>query len=46
MAAAYVECSLPDGQAVFGVGVDADSASTSMEAFISAANAALRLSVT
>jgi 2-isopropylmalate synthase len=46
MAAAYVECSLPDGHVVFGVGIDADSASASMEAFIGAANAAMRLSVT
>ncbi|CAH2602308.1 2-isopropylmalate synthase 2 [Rhodovastum atsumiense] len=41
MAAAYVECALPDGRIVFGVGIDADSASASIEAFIGAANAAL-----
>ena len=39
-AAAYVECSLADGRNVFGVGIDVDSAAASVNAVISAANAA------
>jgi len=39
-AAAYVECALPDGRNVFGVGIDVDSAAASVNAVISAANAA------
>jgi 2-isopropylmalate synthase len=39
-AAAYVECALPDGRRVFGVGIDVDSAAASVSAVISAANAA------
>ncbi|SHO61071.1 2-isopropylmalate synthase [Pseudoxanthobacter soli DSM 19599] len=39
-AAAYVECKLPDGRVVFGVGIDDDVAAASVKAVISAANAA------
>lgn len=37
-AAAYVECHLPDGSSVFGVGIDADIATASVKAVLSAAN--------
>ncbi|WP_456304496.1 2-isopropylmalate synthase [Acidisoma silvae] len=37
-AAAYVECVLPDGKSVFGVGIDVDSGEASMRAVLSAAN--------
>ncbi|MCB8878680.1 2-isopropylmalate synthase [Acidisoma cellulosilytica] len=37
-AAAYVECVLPDGKSVFGVGIDVDSGEASMHAVLSAAN--------
>jgi 2-isopropylmalate synthase len=37
-AAAYVECSLPDGRRVFGVGIDADVATASVRAVLGAAN--------
>jgi 2-isopropylmalate synthase len=37
-AAAYVECVLPDGRSVFGVGIDVDSGEASMRAVLSAAN--------
>lgn len=37
-AAAYVECVLPDGRSVFGVGIDVDSSEASMRAVLSAAN--------
>ena len=39
-AAAYVECRTPDGNVVFGVGIDADVATASVRAVLSAANAA------
>jgi 2-isopropylmalate synthase len=37
-AAAYVECRTPDGRTVFGVGTDADVATASVQAVLSAAN--------
>ncbi|WP_010217554.1 2-isopropylmalate synthase [Sphingomonas sp. PAMC 26621] len=37
-AAAYVECRTPDGRTVFGVGIDADVATASVRAVLSAAN--------
>ncbi len=37
-AAAYVECRTPDGQTIFGVGLDADIATASVQAVLSAAN--------
>lgn len=37
-AAAYVECRTPDGVTVFGVGMDADVATASVQAVLSAAN--------
>ncbi|WP_419759254.1 2-isopropylmalate synthase [Acidisoma sp.] len=42
-AAAYVECVLPDGQSVFGVGIDVDSGEASMRAVLSAANNAVAI---
>ena len=39
-AAAYVECRTEDGRTVFGVGIDADVATASVRAVLSAANAA------
>ena len=39
-AAAYVECRTSDGRTVFGVGIDADVATASVRAVLSAANAA------
>ncbi|WP_336977535.1 2-isopropylmalate synthase [Altererythrobacter fulvus] len=41
-AAAYVECALPDGRTVWGVGIDEDVASASVRAILSAANGAAR----
>ncbi|OJW76656.1 MAG: 2-isopropylmalate synthase [Sphingomonadales bacterium 63-6] len=41
-AAAYVECALPDGRVVWGVGIDEDVASASVRAILSAANGATR----
>ncbi|RVU06164.1 2-isopropylmalate synthase [Novosphingobium umbonatum] len=41
-AAAYVECTGPDGQTIWGVGIDTDIATASVRAVLSAANA-LRL---
>jgi 2-isopropylmalate synthase len=41
-AAAYVECSLPTGGTVYGVGIDTDVATASVKAILSAANAAWR----
>ena len=38
-AAAYVECTGPDGQVVWGVGIDEDVATASVRAVLSAANA-------
>jgi 2-isopropylmalate synthase len=38
-AAAYVECVTPDGQTVWGVGIDEDVATASVRAVLSAANA-------
>lgn len=40
-AAAYVECKTADGKAVFGVGMDADVATASVQAVLSAANAVI-----
>ncbi len=39
-AAAYLECALPDGTTVWGVGIDEDVATASVRAILSAANAA------
>ena len=39
-AAAYVECILPDGRIVWGVGIDEDVATAGVRAVLSAANAA------
>jgi 2-isopropylmalate synthase len=39
-AAAYVECVLPDGRTIWGVGIDEDVATASVRAVLSAANAA------
>jgi len=39
-AAAYVECILPDGRTIWGVGIDEDVATASVRAVLSAANAA------
>lgn len=39
-AAAYLECILPDGRTVWGVGIDEDVATASVRAVLSAANAA------
>jgi len=39
-AAAYVECVLPDGRTMWGVGIDEDVATASVRAVLSAANAA------
>ncbi|MBK8175834.1 MAG: 2-isopropylmalate synthase [Rhodospirillales bacterium] len=41
-AAAYVECTTADGRTVFGVGIDADVATASVRAVLSAANALAR----
>jgi 2-isopropylmalate synthase len=38
-AAAYVECALPSGETVWGVGIDDDVATASVRAMLSAANA-------
>ncbi len=38
-AAAYVECALPNGKTVWGVGIDEDVATASVRAVLSAANA-------
>jgi 2-isopropylmalate synthase len=38
-AAAYLECLLPDGRTVWGVGIDEDVATASVRAILSAANA-------
>jgi 2-isopropylmalate synthase len=39
-AATYLECRTPDGRTVFGIGIDADVATASVRAVLSAANAA------
>ena len=39
-AATYLECALPDGRTVWGVGIDVDVATASVRAILSAANAA------
>lgn len=39
-AAAYLECRTPDGRTVFGIGTDADIATASVRAVLSAVNAA------
>ncbi|AKH41451.1 2-isopropylmalate synthase [Altererythrobacter atlanticus] len=41
-AAAYLECALPSGETVWGVGIDEDVASASVRAILSAANGAVR----
>ncbi len=41
-AAAYVECVRPDGSKVFGIGIDADIATASVKAVLSAANASAK----
>ena len=41
-AAAYLECSLPDGRRIFGVGIDGDVATATVRAALSAANATTR----
>ena len=40
-AAAYVECALPSGETVWGVGIDEDVATASVRAVLSAANGAV-----
>jgi len=40
-AAAYLECALPDGRTIWGVGIDEDVATASVRAILSAANAAV-----
>lgn len=40
-AAAYLECALPDGQTVWGCGIDEDIATASVRAVLSAANCAV-----
>lgn len=40
-AVAYVECAMPGGKSVFGVGIDVDSGEAAMHAVLSAANNAL-----
>jgi 2-isopropylmalate synthase len=40
-AAAYLECALPDGRIVWGVGIDEDIATASVRAILSAANGAV-----
>lgn len=40
-AAAYVECELPDGRVIWGVGIDEDVATATVRAVLSAANTAL-----
>ena len=40
-AATYLECALPDGRVVWGVGIDEDVATASVRAILSAANAAV-----
>ena len=44
-AAAYLECSLPDGSTVWGVGIDEDVATASVRAILSAAHAAVAVEV-
>ena len=44
-AAAYLECALPDGTIVWGVGIDEDVATASVRAILSAANAAVAVEV-
>ena len=39
-AAAYIECALPDGRSGWGVGIDEDVATASVQAILSAANGA------
>jgi len=41
-AAAYVECRTPEGKSVFGVGLDSDVATASVQAILSAANGLTR----
>ncbi|MBN9507210.1 MAG: 2-isopropylmalate synthase [Altererythrobacter sp.] len=41
-AAAYLECTLPDGRTIWGVGIDEDVATASVRAVLSAANVAVQ----
>jgi 2-isopropylmalate synthase len=41
-AATYIECAMPDGRTVWGVGIDQDVATASVRAILSAANSAVR----
>jgi 2-isopropylmalate synthase len=41
-AATYIECTLPGGRTVWGVGIDQDVATASVRAILSAANSAMR----
>src|SRR6478735_4953017 len=41
-AATYLECAMPDGRTVWGVGIDEDVATASVRAILSAANSAVR----
>ena len=41
-AAAYLECETPDGETIWGIGIDEDVATASVRAVLSAANAAVR----
>jgi 2-isopropylmalate synthase len=41
-AATYIECTLPGGRTVWGVGIDQDVATASVRAILSAANSAVR----
>ena len=45
-AAAYVECKAPDGSTIWGVGVDADIATASVRAVLSAANGVRPIALT
>ncbi|RKF18389.1 2-isopropylmalate synthase [Altericroceibacterium spongiae] len=42
MAATYLECRLPSGHTIWGVGIDGDVATASVRAILSAANSAVR----
>ncbi|MEO6042173.1 MAG: 2-isopropylmalate synthase [Croceibacterium sp.] len=45
-AAAYLECAMPDGRVIWGVGIDEDIATASVRAILSAANGAVVVSPT
>ncbi|MGE5952859.1 MAG: alpha-isopropylmalate synthase regulatory domain-containing protein, partial [Qipengyuania vulgaris] len=40
-AAAYLECRMPDGATIWGVGIDEDVATASVRAVLSASNSAI-----